>query len=440
MIRKAASKGVLKVKLPKSLRKGKKKPRVRLRLVLADPSPAVPPAPGPPAPPAPPGPPGPTGPTVGQIVLVHDSQPDDPQDFAYTAGGGLSPTSFSLDDDADGTLSNSRTFADVPAGSGYSLAQAAPGGWDKASATCDDGSPVTNIDLSGGETVTCTFTDTNPFPGGGYPLIAAAGDIACDPSDVDYGGGNGTATNCRHKFTAPLLAGSDAVLTIGDEGYGGTALDDTYDPTWGAYKSITHPIPGDHEYEDVGINSYAAYFGSAAGTGPGYYYSFDIGSWHVVALNSMCEPTHTFYIDCTAETTWLQADLAASNAQCTLLYWHHPHFTDGPHIPDEEGSTLPFWNAAIADGADIVLHGNDHSYQRWPKMDASGAASATGMREFVVGTGGKSHTTPTGTGATVRNGDTFGVLKLRLKPTGYDWKFIPEAGKTFTDEGTDTCS
>ena len=140
VIRKAASKGVLKVKLPKSLRKGKKKPRVRLRLVLADPKPS---SPAPPGPPAPQGPPGPTGPTMGQIVLVHDSQPDDPQDFAYTAGGGLSPTSFSLDDDADGTLSNSRTFADVPAGSGYSLAQAAPGGWDKASATCDDGSPVT---------------------------------------------------------------------------------------------------------------------------------------------------------------------------------------------------------------------------------------------------------------------------------------------------------
>ena len=330
VIRKAASKGVLKVTLPRSVRKKGKKPVVRLRIVLADKAPT----------------PGSTG----------------------GGGGGGTP-------------------------------------------------PV------------------NPFPGNGFPVLVAAGDIACDPTDVDYNSGNGTATNCRHRYTAPLLAGSDAVLALGDEAYGATGIAQAYDPTWGAYKSITHPIPGDHEYDDVGIGAYQAYFGSAAGPPALFYYSFDVGSWHIVALNSFCG-----VIDCTAETTWLQADLAANNAKCTVLYWHHPHFTDGPHIPDEEGSTLPFWNAAIADSADIVLHGNDHSYQRWPKMDATGAQSATGIREWVVGTGGKSHTTPTGTGAQVRNGDTFGVLKFRLKPAGYDWKFIPEAGKTFTDEGSDTCS
>jgi len=266
-------------------------------------------------------------------------------------------------------------------------------------------------------------------------VIAAAGDIACDPADVDFGGGNGTATNCRHARVAPLLAGSDAVVTVGDEGYGPTSLASVYDPTWGSYRSITHPIPGDHEYEDVGIGAYEAYFGSAAGPTGLYYYSFDVGPWHVVALNSICT-----IVDCATETTWLQSDLAASDAQCTLIYWHNPHFTDGPHVPDEYGSTLPFWNAAIAGGADVILHGNDHNYQRWGKMDAAGASSPTGIRQFVVGTGGKSHTTPTGTGAEVRNGDTFGVLKLRLKPAGYDWKFVPEAGKTFTDEGSDTCN
>jgi hypothetical protein len=326
VIRKAASKGVLKVRLPKSVRKKGQRPVVRLRIVLADKAPV----PGP-------------------------------------AGGGSPPA--------------------------------------------------------------------DPLPGNGFPVLAAAGDIACDPTDVDYNGGNGTATNCRHRYTAPLLAGSDAVLALGDEAYGPTGLAAAYNPTWGAYKSITHPIPGDHEYEDVGISSYQAYFGAAAGPVGLYYYSFDVGSWHIVALNSFCS-----MVDCAAETTWLQADLAANTAKCTVLYWHHPHFTDGPHVPDEDGSTLPFWNAAIARNADIILHGNDHSYQRWPKMDATGATSASGIREWVVGTGGKSHTTPTGTGAQVRNGDTFGVLKLRLKPAGYDWKFIPEAGKTFTDEGSDTCS
>jgi len=276
----------------------------------------------------------------------------------------------------------------------------------------------------------------DPLPGNGYPVVAAAGDIACDPEfDPDYNNGDGTATNCRQKYVAPLLVGSDAVLALGDEAYSAAGLASAYDPTWGNFKSITHPIMGDHEYEDIGTSAYEAYFGPAAGPTGLYYYSFDVGSWHIVALNSMCA-----IVDCATETNWLQNDLAANDARCTLVYWHHPHFTDGPHIPDEYGSTLPFWNAAIADSADVILHGNDHNYQRWPKMNAGGVASPTGIRQFVVGTGGKSHTTPTGTGAEVRNANTFGVLQLRLRPAGYDWKFVPEPGQAFTDAGSDDCS
>jgi acid phosphatase type 7 len=287
----------------------------------------------------------------------------------------------------------------------------------------------------------------DPFPGNGSPVVAAAGDIACDPNpanEPDYNNGNGTATNCRHKYTAPLLAGADRVLALGDQSYGyANAYETSYAPTWGVYQSITRPITGDHEYDSDApgshnITRYANYFGAVAGEAGKFYYSFDVGSWHVVALNSNCAQ-----VACDAlspQVAWLQADLTASSAQCTLVYWHHPHFTDGPHVPDEEGSTLPFWQAATAANADVILHGNDHNYQRWPRINAAGTVTPTGIRQFVVGTGGKSHTTPTGTGAEVRNNNTFGVLKLRLRSGAYDWQFIPEPGQTFTDSGTDTCS
>jgi hypothetical protein len=270
------------------------------------------------------------------------------------------------------------------------------------------------------------------------PVVTAAGDIACDPvSDPDYNGGEGTATNCRFKHTAPLLGGSQAVLALGDQSYG-DSFEAAYGPTWGAFKSITHPVPGDHEYES-GIGSYFSYFGAAAGNPSRGYHSFDVGAWHIIALNSNCS-----YVSCAVgseQEVWLRADLAArAGTRCTLAYWHHPHFTDGPHVADEGGSTEPFWRALSEAGADVVLHGNDHNYQRWGKMDAEGDPSANGIREFVVGTGGKSHTTPTGTGAQVQEGDTFGVLKLYLHERTYDWRFLPELGKTFTDEGGDACS
>jgi acid phosphatase type 7 len=282
-----------------------------------------------------------------------------------------------------------------------------------------------------------------PPPPGGDPVIAAAGDIACDPDPVNepyYNDGNGTATNCRQKYTAPLLAGSDAVLTLGDESYGYVnAFETVYDPTWGQYRPITHPIPGDHDYDSGNIDRYAAYFGAAAGEAGKFYYSFDVGSWHVIALNSNCA-----IVSCAAgdpQAVWLRADLAAHSNVCTIAYWHHPHFTDGPHVPDDGGgSTQPFWDALYAAHADVVLHGNDHNYQRWSRIDASGLPAPDGIREFVVGTGGKSHTTPTGAGAEVRDGDTFGVLDLTLHEGSYDWQFVPEPGATFTDQGSDTCS
>jgi hypothetical protein len=140
------------------------------------------------------------------------------------------------------------------------------------------------------------------------------------------------------------------------------------------------------------------------------------------------------------QETWVRADLAGHRNRCTLAYWHHPHFTDGPHNPDDSGSETAFWNDLYSAGADVVLNGHDHNYQRWSPRTPSGAPDPqSGIREFVVGTGGKNHTVPTRTGAEVRDSTSFGVLEMTLRPASYDWQFVPAAGQTFRDQGTGPC-
>jgi len=278
----------------------------------------------------------------------------------------------------------------------------------------------------------------------GDPLVAAAGDVACDPADPGYQGGSGTATTCRMKDTSDLLvgAGLDAVLLLGDNQYEDGALlkyDASYDPTWGRVKAITRPIPGNHEYNTAGAAGYFAYFGAAAG-GPGAsYYSFDLGGWHLVALDSNCGAVG----GCGAgspEERWLAADLAAHAGVCTLAYWHHPRFSSGQH--GDDATFVPFWADLHAAGADLVLNGHDHDYERFAPQDEKGAADPLGgVREFVVGTGGKNHTAFATLRAQseARSADTFGVLALTLHPGRYDWRFLPAAGGTFEDSGSGVC-
>jgi acid phosphatase type 7 len=209
-----------------------------------------------------------------------------------------------------------------------------------------------------------------------------------------------------------------------------------YDPTWGRVKAITRPIPGNHEYGTAGAAGYFAYFGAAAG-GPGAsYYSFDLGGWHLVALDSNCGAVG----GCgpgSPEEVWLAADLAAHAGACTLAYWHHPRFSSGPHGDDP--TFVPFWADLHAARADVVLNGHDHDYERFAPQTPTGAPDpVNGIREFVVGTGGGSHETA-GTpiaSSEVLNATTFGVLKLTLHTSSYDFAFLPVAGSTFTDSGT----
>ncbi len=264
-------------------------------------------------------------------------------------------------------------------------------------------------------------------PAGSNEVLLAAGDIASCGSKGD-------------EATAKLLDGlQGTVATLGDNAYGsGTASEyaNCYDPTWGRQKARTRPAPGNHDYKTPDAAGYFGYFGTAAGKPGAGYYSYDLGTWHVIVLNS------NISMDVgSAQETWLTKDLAAHPAACTLAYWHHPRFSSGStHGSDAMSQAI--WQDLYDNGAEIVLVGHEHNYERFAPMDASGAAdSATGIREFVVGTGGASHY-PFGTAlptSEVRNSDTFGVLQLTLHDGSYDWKFIPVAGKTFTDSGSGKC-
>jgi hypothetical protein len=286
-------------------------------------------------------------------------------------------------------------------------------------------------------------TTTPPPPSGSDPVIAAAGDIACAPGSAP------TATTCRQLYTSNLLAngGFTRVLTLGDNQYETgdlSAYQQSYGPTWGRVKSITRPAVGNHEYgASTTAAGYFDYFdGAGAATGPAGdrgrgYYSYDVGAWHVVALNSNCAK-----VACAAgsgQEKWLRSDLAAHPKACTLAYFHHPLFSSGEH--GANASAKPLWDALYAAHADVVLNGHDHDYERFAPQTPSGAASASGIREFVVGTGGRSQRAfaAVAPNSQLRNTGTFGVLQLTLRPSGYDWLFRAEAGKTFADSGSASC-
>ena len=284
-------------------------------------------------------------------------------------------------------------------------------------------------------------------------MIAAAGDIACDPTNGDFNDGNGTAQECRQRATADVIRsiGPNAVLPLGDDQYycgGYSAFQQSYDRSWGAFKSITHPSVGNHEYltsggtdcnaGNAGANGYFTYFGAAAGQRGQGYYSYNVGSWHLIALNSNCSDAG----GCTASSPqgqWLANDLATHRNFCTLAYWHIPLYSSGGRANQ---NSFPFWQLLYANNADLVLTGHDHTYERFaPQTPNATVDNARGLREFVVGTGGANHTSfvTSAANSEVRNADTFGVLKVTLHPTSYTWQFIPEAGQSFSDSGTTSC-
>ena len=262
---------------------------------------------------------------------------------------------------------------------------------------------------------------------GGSQVLLAAGDIASCSSSGD-------------AATATLLgAQAGTVATLGDNAYpDGTAADfaNCYDPTWGRYKARTRPSPGNHDYHTSGASGYYNYFGTSAGPSGRGYYSFDLGTWHIVSLNSNVSMSAG-----SAQEQWLRADLAASTLPCTLAYWHHPRFSSGT-THGNFSAAQPIWQALYDFHADVALAGHEHNYERFAPQTPTGAADPTGgIREFVVGTGGVGHYSGHSAiaNSVVFDGSTFGVLKLTLNATSYTWQFIPIAGQSFTDSGSGTC-
>ncbi len=267
-------------------------------------------------------------------------------------------------------------------------------------------------------------------------VIAAAGDIACDPASTAR-----PPANCDQAATANLVGSIDpvAVLTLGDTQYEDNSIakfQAGYAPTWGKYLEKTFPTIGNHEYLTRNAAGYFSYFGTRA---PSTYYSYDIGAWHFISLNSECSHVTGGCTAGGAQETWLNADLAAHSG-CVLAYWHEPRWSNGEHGNATQMATI--WSDLVAAHADIVLSGHNHDYERYAPMDASGVATPGGVREFVVGTGGKNHypiTKPPLAAEQVSNDSTYGVLKLTLAPGSYAWQFIPVPGATFGDSGTGTC-
>jgi hypothetical protein len=274
------------------------------------------------------------------------------------------------------------------------------------------------------------------------PLITAVGDIVCAPGSKDP---------CRHLETLSVVEGlnPDLVLPLGDNQYESGALneyDTVYNLSWGRLRVKSRPVPGNHEYQTDAAKGYFDYFngagvssGLAGERGKGYY-SYDFGGWHFVALNSNCG-----YIrgGCAAggpQETWLRADLEQNRLPCTLAYSHHPRFSSGTN-----GSSLDLralWQALYDYGADVSLAGHDHHYERFAPQAPNGDPDPVkGIREFVVGTGGRSITpfTTILPNSEVQDTSSFGVLSLRLGPTFYQWKFTSTAGMSLADSGTGAC-
>ena len=261
------------------------------------------------------------------------------------------------------------------------------------------------------------------------PVFVGAGDIA-------------SCSRTQDEATAKLLdAISGTVFVAGDNVYAhGTSTEYTqcYGPTWGRHKSRTRPVPGNHDYDTSGAKGYFGYFGSAAGDPKKGYYSFDIGAWHVVMLNSNCSAVGGCN-GTSAQVTWLRSDLAAHSNACTIAVFHHPRFTSVRSTPD--GLTVNIWKALYDYGADVVVNGHQHNYERFVPQTPDGTASSYGIQEFVVGTGGTGLVGFSGVmkNSQVRNSSTYGVLKLTLHSSSYDFAFVPIAGQNFRDSGSGRC-
>jgi acid phosphatase type 7 len=243
--------------------------------------------------------------------------------------------------------------------------------------------------------------------------------------------------------TARLLGKTPGtVFTLGDHAYPeGTRSQfrDCYEPTWGNYKKHTRPTAGNHDYHTAGAKAYFNYFRWRAGRPRGYY-SYDRGTWHIVVLNSNCKEVGGCKWK-SAQGRWLRTDLANYRARCTLAYFHHPLYASGRG--EDSPQVKPFWHILYNHHADVILSGHAHRYERFARITPSGERSSSrGIRQFIVGTGGgraEFQQGPDEPRVQAKKAGAPGVLKLDLGSGFYHWKFVPVAGRNYTDSGRARC-
>ena len=293
---------------------------------------------------------------------------------------------------------------------------------------------TTGVDGDGHGSCTQTFLQpASSTPPPADPVVAAAGDIACAPGSAV------TASTCRHRAVSDKILADTAVgtvLILGDGQYPDGTLAQfkgSYDPTWGRLKSKTRPVPGNHEYNTPGATGYYDYFGARAGDRSKGYYSFDVGGWHVVALNSERDTTATG-----AQVAWLKADLKAHPNKCTLAFYHKPRWSAGEH--GDSTVVAPFVQALYEANADIILNGHDHNYERLHPLNPSGVRdNVRGITQIVSGLGGKNTRTVTPRATTAAsNASSFGYSRLVLR-NGYADVSYRSAVGTYTDDTKVTC-
>lgn len=277
------------------------------------------------------------------------------------------------------------------------------------------------------------------------PSVVSAEEVTWldEPGEVFVGAGDIAYCNWDwQERTAALLDDIEGtVFTLGDNSQNeGTHAQfrDCYDPSWGRHKWRTRPAIGNHDRLTPDGAGYFDYFGEAAGPWGRGYYSYDLGKWHIVVLDSNCDLVGGCHAGSVQER-WLRDDLAANPARCTLAIWHHPLFNSGDVGNHPELRDL--WLALAEAGAELVLSGHDHHYERFARQDGDGRFDPAGMRQFIVGTGGATFHSP---GVRQANSEVYktgslGLLKLELKPSGYTWEFIATPGDSFTDSGWDAC-
>jgi hypothetical protein len=272
--------------------------------------------------------------------------------------------------------------------------------------------------------------------------LSAPGAIAATDAVLVGAGDIATCSGSGDSATAALVRSiPGAVFTAGDNAYAsGTSAQfaSCYGPTWGAFRSRTRPAAGNHDYVTSGAAGYFGYFGARAGNPRYGFYAYELGTWRIYVLNSDCWAVGGCGTG-SPQDRWLKRDLALYPHRCVLAYWHHPLFSSGLHGNQSAMRTL--YGDLYAAGAEVVINGHDHDYERFAPQSPSGVATARGIREFVVGTGGVSHYPfgPVKANSQVRNANSFGVLKLSLGAASYAWQFIPTAGSTFRDAGSGTC-